>query len=183
MKLSKKGMGIGQVFIFIVAAITFALIMIFGYNAINSFLESGENIEFVQYKTDLENSIKKIYTEYGAVRVEQFNVPGNYEKVCFVDMGYKANEQEIKKLCKNDPLACDTWRTAIAENGHSSVEQNVFLYPRKKQQVMIKVNPITISDIDDEDLRLGFVCIKIKDGTFSLILEGKGDHTEVSEVK
>jgi len=45
--MNKKGLAIGQVFIFIVAAITFALIMIFGYKAISGFISSGEEVEFV----------------------------------------------------------------------------------------------------------------------------------------
>jgi hypothetical protein len=183
MKLSKKGMGIGQVFIFIVAAITFALIMIFGYNAINSFLESGENVEFVQFKTSLENSLKRIYTEYGAIRIQQFSIPVRYEKICFVDLDYKPSDQEIQRLCKIDPLACDTWRTAISENGYQSAEQNVFLSPRQDRQVVIKINPITISDAQDEDIKLGFLCPEVKGGLFSVVLEGKGDHTEISAIK
>ena len=74
MIIGKKAMGVGQVFIFIVAAITFALIMIFGYKAISGFVSTGEDVAFVQFKTDLENSVRKIYTEYGAVRIESFSV-------------------------------------------------------------------------------------------------------------
>jgi len=82
---NKKGMGVGEVFVYIVAALTFALIMIFGYKAINDFLVSGEEVEFVQFKNSLESSISKIYTEYGAVRIQNFYVPGKYDQVCFVD--------------------------------------------------------------------------------------------------
>ena len=57
----KKGLGVGQVFIFIVAALTFALILMFGYRAIAGFLKSGEDVAFVQFKTGLESSVKKIY--------------------------------------------------------------------------------------------------------------------------
>jgi len=64
MALGKKGIGVGQVFIFIVAALSFALILIFGYRAIAGFLNSGEEVAFVQFKTSLESSIKKIYTEF-----------------------------------------------------------------------------------------------------------------------
>ena len=65
---SKKAMGVGEVFVYIIAALTFALIMIFGYKAINQFLEKGQQVEFVQFKTELESSVKNIYSEYGSVR-------------------------------------------------------------------------------------------------------------------
>ena len=44
--MNKKAMGVGQVFVFIIAALSFALIMIFGYKMISSFITSGEKIEF-----------------------------------------------------------------------------------------------------------------------------------------
>mgnify|MGYP005629217997 FL=1 len=46
----KKGMGIGQVFAFIVAGLTFAFVLIFGYGAIADFLDKGETVEFLQFK-------------------------------------------------------------------------------------------------------------------------------------
>ena len=45
--IDKKGIGVGQVFVFIVAALSFALILIFGYKAISGFLKSGEDVAFV----------------------------------------------------------------------------------------------------------------------------------------
>ena len=55
----KKGLGAGQVFVYIVAALTFALIMIFGYKIINDLIHTGEDVQFLQFKTSLETSIKK----------------------------------------------------------------------------------------------------------------------------
>jgi len=51
MILSKKALGVGQVFVFIIAALSFALIMIFGYKAIGDFLTPGEKAQFYQFKT------------------------------------------------------------------------------------------------------------------------------------
>src|SRR3989344_2540252 len=86
--MNKKGMAIEQVFIFILAAVTFAVILIFGYKSISGFMDKGEEVSFVRFKTDLESSIKKISTEYGAVRIQQFNAPLNYDKICFIDTDY-----------------------------------------------------------------------------------------------
>src|SRR3989338_3146274 len=143
--IHKKAMGVGQVFIFIIAAITFALIALFGYKAIAGFLESGEQVQFVQFKNDLEGSVKKIYTEYGSVRKEQFNPGAEFTQICFVDLDYDAYDQAQKDaLCAENQIACDTWETARTEatqrnqnlppesqvQPYDTVDQNVFLTPQ-----------------------------------------------------
>ena len=161
---SKKGMGVGMVFIFIVAALTFALIMIFGYKAIGDFTEKGENVEFYQFKTGLEKSVKQIYTEYGSVRVTQFGLPIKYEKVCFVDLSKKFNSE----FCKVDPVACDVWKDA---GNYAGADQNVFLKPAA--DIAIKVYQIDVG-------AKGFLCVPVKQGKIKLRLEGKGDRTLLS---
>ena len=187
--MNKKGIGVGQVFIFIIAAISFSLIMIFGYRAISGFISSGEQVQFVQFKTDLEGSIKKIYTEYSSVRIETYHLPGEFTKVCFVNMDYSAEsiDAEMSGLCANDSYACNVWKDAKDEQlagkgGYSSVEENVFLSPRQEGQVPIKVYRISIGDKDnpeDDTISHGYLCEKISGGAFSLVLEGKGDHTRL----
>jgi hypothetical protein len=162
----KKGMGIGQVFIFIISAITFALIMIFGYQSISQFIQSGEDVAFVQFKTGLENDIKKIYTEFGSVRISEYNLPIEYEQICFIDLDAKSDPE----LCKEDPAACSIWEGADPEDGYNSVDENVFLRPVAPHK--IKVYDLEI-DNDEKD----YLCLPIANGGFSLYLEGRGDHT------
>ena len=172
----KKGLGIGQVFIFIVAAITFALIMIFGYKAIAGFIQSGEDVQFVQFKTGLESSIKKIYTEYGSTRIETFTTPAEYQQICFVDMDKPFDQS----LCDKSQAACTVWEIAqdssSKNKGYDSVGQNVFFKPTTSHK--IKVHHISIAPEEGKD----FLCLPIKQGLFSVVLEGKGDHTELSRV-
>lgn len=179
--ISKKGIAIGQVFIFMVAGIIFALILIFGYRSLSQFMESGEKVEFTQFKTDLESSIKKIYTEYGSARKEDFYPPPKYEQICFVDMDASYDPG----MCDFDPLACDVWQEAQEVrfdergeriSGYESVEANVFLQPLAP--VPIKVYKISIAPEEGKD----YLCLEIKRGSFSLYLEGKGDHTQLSRV-
>ncbi len=175
----KKGMGIGQVFIFIMAALTFALIMIFGYKAISGFLDSGEQVEFVQFKTGLEKSVKQIYTEYGSVRIKDFNLPVKFEQVCFVDMDYPPAgiNKEMDELCAEDAFACDMWEQARDKGGYGSVDANVFLKP--SAGVPIKVFKISVVDLETEQ-SVGYYCTDIKGGQFTIMIEGKGDRTEIS---
>jgi len=163
----KKGLGVGQVFVFIVAAITFAMIMIFGYKAISGFLSSGEDVAFVQFKTNLESSIKRLYTEFGSVRVERFTAPSKYEQICFVDL----DSDYDPELCKFDQVGCTVWEES---SGYESSDENVFLKP--SAPVKIKVHKISI----DPDVGRNFLCANIESGFFTIVLEGKGDRTELS---
>ena len=183
-KMDKKGLAVGQVFIFILAILTFAVIMIFGYKMINSFLKSGEDVGYVQFKTDVESSVKRIYTEFGSVRVETFHVPARYEQVCFVDMNYPNIDREKENLCAWDVVACSVWEDALEarrtnpsdiEAGYNAIDTNVFLTPDGPK---IKVYKITLRD--EAKNPMGFLCLPIRGGSFSVRLEGKGSHTEIS---
>ncbi len=151
-----------------VAAITFAFIMIFGYSAIGDFLDKGETVEFYQFKSELENSIKRIYSEYGSVRQEDYQLPGEYSQICFVDLDSDYDDT----LCEYDAIACDVWETAYnSGDGYDGADENVFLKP--SAPVAMKVYKISIDD--------GFICMDINNGLFTLRLEGLGSRTKLSE--
>ncbi len=166
---SKKGMGVGEVFVYIIAALTFALIMIFGYKAINQFLEKGQQVELVQFKTELESSVKKIYSEYGSVREVRYRLPSGYTQVCFVDLDKRYNPN-CNTLPLTDPVACTVWKQAQESAGevkYDNADENVFLTP--PAPVKIKVYKINIPG--------GILCIPLTQSSFSLRLEGEGDKT------
>src|SRR3989338_5220138 len=168
--MNRKGLGVGEVFIYILAAVTFAVIMLFGYKAVNSFLESGEEVEFVQFKNDLEDSILKIYSEYDAVRVKNFYVPGDYRQICFVDF-----EVPYIPSCTGEVIACAAWeRVSDRLAGEAdddkkaeilaTVEENVFLTPLQEHP-RIKAQDIRCAE------GAGICCFPIVNGRFELQLE------------
>lgn len=167
----KKAVGVAQVFIFIVAAITFGIIAIFGYKVVLDFLEKGEQVEFIQFKTDLESSVKKIYTEYGSVRPKTFHVPLQYHKICFVDLDTPYPEGTG---CSFDAYGCDVWRD-VGDQGYDAADENVFLIPPATTK--IKVYKLKVEGDS------GFFCTDIDRGTFKLRLKGLGDRTEIMEVR
>jgi len=178
--MNKRGIAIGQIFIYIVAAITFALIMIFGYKMITDFQKKGEGVEFFQFKNDLETDVKKIYTEYGAIRNLNLRTPTKYSQICFVnlDLDPKTVPVELQSLCEKDPYACDVWQEAWnnpQNQGYFAVDENVFLTPAAEGQPPIKVYKISLAGENQ-----GYLCLPIRQGSFSFTLEGKGDHTEIS---
>jgi len=163
-----------MIFIFIVTALTFALIMIFGYKAIGDFLVKGEQVEFYQFKTDLESSVKKIYTEADSVNEVDFRLPLKYEKICFVDL---ETNYPSDNSCTFDVYGCDVWQEAFnSGKKYEGADENVFLEPAGP--VQIKVYKLIIDDNDRvED---GVLCVDIVKGKFKLRLEGKGDRTRIS---
>lgn len=178
----KQGMGVGQVFIFIMVGITFAVIMLFGYRAITDFLNSAEEIGFVQFKTELESSVKRISSDFGSVRVASFHLPAGYMQVCFVDLDYQFSVDELADLCRSDPAACTAWETAQQGRrdefgqlvkGYAASDENVFLQP--SAPVALKIHPITI-----DGRSAGALCTPIHEGNFQVRLEGKGSFTDIS---
>lgn len=170
--IPKKGTSIGMVFVFIVAALTFALIMIFGYKAIAEFVSKGEMVEFYQFKSDLETSIRRIYTEYGSVRVEEFHPPLKYEKICFIDLDTRYPGDDA---CDFDAYACDVWKTAWEQGGGwAKADENVFLKP--PAPIQLKVYKIEVEGGEVE----GALCLDIAKGKFKVKLEGRGDKTLIS---
>jgi len=173
MKLGKKATSIGMVFIFMVAAITFAVIMIFGYKTIAEFMGKGEQVEFYKFKVDLESNIKKIYTEYRSVDIEEFRLPSRYERICFVNLDMPPPDD-----CSFDLVACDAWETDWSweqSKGWNKGDGNVFLKPLPSEgSPMIEVYKI---DLGPES----YLCLPIINGKFSLRLEGMGDKTRVSK--
>ncbi len=188
LKLNKKAMGVGQVFVFIIAALSFALIMIFGYQMISGFILSGEKVAFAKFTSDLSSRIHKVYTEYGATRIEDFRVPGSYTKICFVNMDAEPETKkydELQNLCNEDSLACSVWQDAIEGNdegkkGYSSIDQNVFLTPTALTPIKVyKISVVEAIEDSDDTKEAGFICQEIKRGSFRLLLEGKGDKTQL----
>ncbi len=174
--MNSKAMGIGQVFMFIVLALTFAVIAIFGFKAINDFMQKGEQVEFISFKTDLESAVKRIESDFGSVRIEPLYPPGKFESICFVNMDYAATDEELEVLCRWNPLACQVWEEARAAiqrggDGYDAVDENVFLQPASL--VPLKVSRIRMSN------GFGFDCRSIHEGRVEVRLEGKGSHTAV----
>jgi len=183
-----KGAVVGQVFIYIIAVIVFALVLIFGYQAITGFLDKGEKVAYLTFKTDLENAIKNVYSDFGTVAIYNgrnvLAVPVDYEEICFVDLDKDPpplDPNNPESFCRQNPLICDSWRTAKSNGGYTAGDQNVFLKPIGLSP--IKVYRITVdTDMDGEEELSdeGYLCLPVIQGKLFMRVEGMGDHTFVS---
>ncbi len=165
MTRNKKAQIIGQVFIFILAALIAVLIIIYGYRAIVSFTQKTEDITLLNFQTGLEREIRKMASEYGSVKRLDLNLPSNYDKFCIVYLDYQNKERTPLCTPNSDnfePGICDAWTT----DGN---QDNAFLIP---------IYPMEVPDVQISE---GYLCPTVRGNKISLRLEGLGDRTKVSE--
>ena len=156
---------ISQVFIYILAIFVFAIIILYGYNAIKGFIGRGEETAFIQFKNTLEGEVSRIYTEPGDIIVfnerNPLNVPGSYKTICFVDSRAEeihAQDQIIKE--------------AIKAGIHNTTE-NVFLIPPAQ-------SPIYLGYIETSPDYV--LCINLTKARLDIMIEGMGYGTRISEI-
>ena len=164
MKISKRSQISAQVFIYVIAIILFSLILVYGYNAIRGFKEKSEQISYIKFRTDLVSTVDRISSDYGTVKMEEFFIGGNYNKVCFVQ-NFEADKNSIL-------LAIDAVGDKIVyDSVKSDVDKNVFLFTQGFQE-SFDVGTIKVSG--------GYLCVDVINGKIKVRFEGEGDHTLIS---
>ena len=172
---------LNQVFVYIMAVIVFATVFLFGYKAINQFLEEGEKASFLTFKTDLEKSVGRVATKFDTVVVynsmNPLRVPGKYERICFVEMDVSPPPDCIGLL---GAIACDSWETSYSQSSDSDdfdawekAEANVFLKPHGL--LPLKVYKLKVNEPE------GFICFHVN-GQLDMRVEGRGSHALISGV-
>lgn len=162
---------IRQVFIYIAAIIIFAIVAIYGYTAIRNLLGVGERVGFVQFKTKLEEEIRKIATQPGDVVVfnadNPLRLPRKYKKVCFIDL----SESPDPEINETSPIIYSAWSKGI--------KQNVFLIPPGPA-------PIFIADARGNEIinieRDSWLCLDTKNGRIDFAIEGTGSSTIIRQI-
>jgi hypothetical protein len=156
---ARKAQIIGQVFVMILAAAIFIMILVYGYKAIVGFTQQSEEVALIDMKTNLESAVEEISLDYGSVKRLELAIPTKYSEICFVDLNVETPPEEFRT---KHPLMYDAWLSGA---------QNVFLVPMAE-------TPISIGKIvvDRE-----YLCITVRSGKAMLRLEGLGDSTKVSE--
>lgn len=158
--MDKKGQIVGQVFIFIMAALIIGVIVLIGYNAISKTLSKSCQIEQISFKTKLESLIDRS-NGYGSVTKQSLIAPCQYETVCFVD---------ATEIGTTNPLNTCT-NKVIQRSVADGDLKNIFVSTSKKT-VPIGYAPLLRTD-DPNDC----TCITQKSKNFQLTLLGIGQGT------
>ncbi len=172
----KKAQIAGQIFIYIIAIVVVGLIIVFGYRSIKDFTAKGEQVEYITLKNSMENSFKSIVSDYGSIKRPDFDVPGKYTMVCFVDHTIK-DEAAINtySLCRQEgsvyePVICSSWKIG---------DDNVFMIPDGSESW--NVGPITFKNDNKEYSGQPFMCFDVVNNKIKMQLKSLGDKVEISE--
>lgn len=167
-KRGKKAEVPAQIMTYVLAAILFGLIMVFGYNVVVSMRMSSESVAMVKFKTQLEGDIKKMSMETGrTTRLYEYLSPGNFREVCFIDSDYLEGDLTTTQI-DNLEAGCEGKKMLI-DSADAGVQSNMFLFPGT---VNFEIGSIEVDN--------GCVCIASRAGKFSMRMKGKGDRAEIS---
>jgi hypothetical protein len=158
-----KGQMIGQVFIYILAGLVFILIIIYGYRAVQYFLERQEQVAMIDFRTDLETAVESVKRDFGTVRKVTLKLPSQYFGICFLD--------PVTCASATPELILPSQKISVpwAQDACVVKSANVFVVPRTL-------------DLYVPDLQVagGFVCIPNTNGVI-VRLEGTGKKAKVSQ--
>lgn len=155
-----------QIFSYVLALVILALVFIFGYKAISGMQERTDEAAFIQFQSDLKNNVETTMN-YGDEKYDEIDVPGDYNKVCFIGLHAAAGSV-------TDPI--------IKDHIESSLKENVFLI----EQQLALPKPIYIGVIDVVDdgtdgASDGVLCIDVTNNDVKVKFKGLGNYTELSQ--
>lgn len=155
-----KGQMMGMVFIMILGAMIFMLILMYGYKAINNFLEKQEQVALIEFQTELESSIKEISLDFGSVKKLELRLTSKAREVCFIsDPNANSNGDSFEAV---HPLLFDAFLSGT---------QNVFLVPLSESAIFLE-------NIEVKD---NWFCSLTPSGKITLRVEGLGNKAGISE--
>ena len=169
--MNSKNSQINQVFIYILTLIVFALILVYGYNAISKFISKGEEIGILQIKKELENSIQKTSRDFGSVVKKQIQVPGKFSRICFVDID-KSNFSDLQEIC--NPSNDDEYNAIVCDSWKSNTQFNTFLIESNGDMESFFIGEVQV----DSPF---YDCINIVQNRVTLRLEGTGGQANLRE--
>jgi hypothetical protein len=155
--MNKKAQMIGQVFVLVIAAIVFILILGYGYSAISNFIKSSEQITLLEFKTSLTAGVEQIKSDYGSVRKISLRIPKRHHKLCIISSDVNEDTADFQE---KHPIFFEIWQTG---------SENVFLIPKQESPLFI----------DEVVVPGGYFCVDVS-GVIDLRVKGLGDKAEVS---
>jgi len=175
MKLSKKSMMVGQIFIYSLSLIVVGLILVFGYKIIMEFLVNSNTVEQLQFEKNVKSMVRSYSSEWGSVGYKKLVAPSSVKEICFTDY----NSQAMTLTDCNDPTNTDFYLFIEDSYGDPSI-------PREKKNLfLIGASSNFIESYYVGNVSLGaacnYLCVKSERGAFSLKIVGKGDHVELAE--
>ncbi|MBI2140108.1 hypothetical protein HYU14_04230 [Candidatus Woesearchaeota archaeon] len=165
----------GQIFIYVLAIIIFAFILLYGYRSLAGIREKTEQVSFIKFKTDFISSVKRVAPDFGTEKREEFFIGGDYQEICFVRSinngdNYGITFQEMSSIKSKSMLIAD-----VVENNKDSA------VPSERESFFLLTTTLEESFAAGYiDTPGGFSCLPIINGRVKIKLEGKGNHAYIS---
>lgn len=158
----KKSQVQTQMFVYMLALVVIALVLLYGYNAIRGFINTSNDVNLVQFKTDFSAAVEGQSHEFRSVIKKQLLLPSGYNEVIIVDLNKVANAS----LRLQYPMMYDSWL--------DGVEKNVFLIGKSKIESFY-AGKIYFEPIQDH------IILKAPDRIVEMKLTGMGGSTKIDE--
>jgi len=159
---SKKSQ-IGEVFVYLISTLIIILVLYYGYTAVASISQKQEQLSLVKFQKIIGDTIVYTSSDYGTVRIENFNVPSKIKQVCFVDKNLIAMGNATPINESQYPI--------IFNSVKDSVNINVFPVPEG--------TPFYVDKMWVEE-NSGFKCFDVIQGNIKVKIEGFGDRAKIS---
>ncbi len=165
-----------EIFFFILAIVIIGLLLLFGVKYIMELGSKVNQIELVQFKTDLESYADEYRPVFGKWKKLTFSVPVGILKVCFVQhetFNDAALYYQGEGLCKKDHedynlFMCNAWQ--------DDTSRNVYTDPFDELELGIDLGAIEVGTADQN-----YLCIDTSDHVLQIRIEGKGDRALINE--
>jgi len=166
----RKAQVTGQIFVYVLAAVIFAFVLLYGYKALRDINDKSCKVGLISFKSDIEGAMRSISSSLNEEK-RSFSLPANcgYDEVCFLDLSFRPFIDGTPALCvqtnltESRPLVCDAWADGPL--------QNVFLLPGGDLE-------INVGELELDDK---YLCVKNRGGRVRLKLIGMGDRVKIIE--
>ncbi len=168
----RKAQAQSQAFIYILAIIIIGMLLIFGVKYIGQIMNKVEDINLLQFKTDLESDANRIGPSYGTWEKLEIDIPDGVETVCFVESADSISGGVLSTgICDAnsddyDFRMCNAWQ--------DDTSRNVYTVPFDALDTGIYLGEI---EVDSSE---GYLCFDVGDSKLKIKMTGYGNKLKIS---
>lgn len=177
---SKKAMMVGQIFVYSLSLIIVAMILLFGYKIIVDFLGSSGQVEYLQFKKQVEGYVKRYSTEYASVGLKDLRPPVDVREICFTDYNWQFSTNLV-----------DCGDCAVAGDSHIIIKDSFTEKPREKKNFFLLgkegklidsyyIGNISLASMGGCSGDCNYLCIVSQRGVIPIKIIARGDHVIIT---
>ena len=137
----KKAQIQGQIFLYLLGLFIVSFILLYGYNAMRTFKEKAEQVEFIQFQTNIFSSIKTISSDYGSVKKECLKITYRDGDNLFVTVDrlnrvqkFSSEDGSVPKLSKLGTTEWERAKEKTKESLKKVAAELIQIYAGRKAQ-------------------------------------------------